>query len=278
MNLRSRLGAVRRDLLYSVSRRLIPSVSRRLIPLGKSGPIVSFTFDDFPRNAVTVGGNILERLGARATYYVAMGLMGETNRLGAQFTRDDLLSLVERKHELASHTFSHVSARDTSMDRFIEEVMRGEKAIDECIGIAPSRNFSYPYGECTFNSKRVLGPLTRSSRGTCGGCNGPEVDLNLLRANSLCGGMDSAVVAQALIRENELRRGWLIFYSHDVSSRPSPFGCTPQLLDAIATFALEKGARLLTVSAALDEIGARTPGSGFGSPIPQRPSEGTVRS
>ncbi len=49
------------------------------------GPIVSFSFDDFPRTAYSAGGAILERFGVRGTYYAAAGLMNTANELGEQF-------------------------------------------------------------------------------------------------------------------------------------------------------------------------------------------------
>jgi hypothetical protein len=85
--------------------------------------------------------------------------------------------------------------------------------------------------------------------------NGPEADLNLLRANSLYGGLDRADAAKKLIMENEKRGHWLIFYSHDVAANPSRFGCTPQLLDAVCWFAAERGARLMTVAQVMNELG-----------------------
>src|SRR5580704_13039157 len=105
MKLRSQLGRIRSNFLSSMYRR--PAA------LGNLGPIVTFTFDDFPRSALTVGGSILESFAARATYYVSMGLMDAENQLGPQFSREDLHSLVERGHEVAIHGFDHLSAWKT---------------------------------------------------------------------------------------------------------------------------------------------------------------------
>jgi hypothetical protein len=94
----------------------------------------------------------------------------------------------------------------------------------------------------------------RSCRGTCSGFNGPQVDLNLLRANSLYGGIDQAEAAKQLILENEKRRSWLIFYSHDVVSNPSRFGCTPELLRTAVSFAADRKARMMTVAEVVAEL------------------------
>ena len=245
-SLRSRIGAVRRHIWCSFH--------SRLLPLGNHGPIVTFSFDDFPRTALTNGASIIERFGGRATYYVTMGLMGTDNTLGEQFRRADLHYLVERGHEVANHTFSHLSAQRTPFELFEQDVDRCEKAIRESTTFSAPSDFAYPYGEVTLTAKRKLGPRMQSCRGTCSGFNGPEVDLNLLRANSLYGDINQAEAAKRLILENEKRRSWLIFYSHDVVSEPSSFGCTPALLEAVVSFAAERHTRMLTVTDVVAEL------------------------
>ncbi len=246
MTIRSQIGKVREEVLCSLF--------RRAVMLENPAPTVSFTFDDFPRSALTVGAGIIERFGGRATYYTAMGLMGTSNKLGEHFIATDLSALIERGHELANHTFSHRSARRTSCDEFIEDVTRCEKAIRATIGANSSNNFAYPYGETTLAMKKQLGPRLGSSRGTCGGLNGPQVDLNLLRANRLYGGVEQFEPAKRLILENEKRNSWLIFYTHDVSEDPSPFGCTPALLERTASFAAERGHRSVPIASVVTEL------------------------
>jgi peptidoglycan/xylan/chitin deacetylase (PgdA/CDA1 family) len=247
MTLRSQIG--------EIHRAVVSSFYCRQVPLGQRGPIITFTFDDFPRTAFKIGAPILESFGIRGTYYVAMSLINTQNDLGEQFRGEDLCSLVTRQHEIANHTFSHVSARRVGFDAFRKDVQRGYQAIQEIMGITPSGNFAYPYGEATLLAKKKLGPALTSARGTCRGLNGPYLDLNLLRANSLYGDIDRADVAKKLILQNEAQRLWLIFYSHDVSRTPSPYGCTPKLLESICSFASAHGARFMTVSEVIREHG-----------------------
>jgi peptidoglycan/xylan/chitin deacetylase (PgdA/CDA1 family) len=221
------------------------------VTLGDKGPLISFSFDDFPRTAYTVGAPILKDFGARGTYYVSAGLMNQVNDLGEQYHLEDLQDLVVQGHELGSHTFSHLSCRAVPLHTFRDDLKKVRQAIRELSGLADSGNFAYPYGDVTLRAKKTLGPDLVSCRSTIGGINGPEVDLNLLRANRLYGGIDEFVDVQRLIRENEERRGWLIFYSHDVSAHPSRFGCTPALLEATVSFAAQGKARIVTVAGAL---------------------------
>ena len=249
MTLRAQLGLLRRQLLSSV-------YSRRVL-LGTGGPIVSFTFDDFPRTALTVGGHILKSYGVRGTYYAAVGLMNMSSDLGEQFRRQDLDALLADGHELASHTFSHVSCRSVSCYKFRKEVEKGRRAILETTGQSDSGNFAFPFGEVTLNAKRTVGADVASCRSIWQGLNGPECDLNLLRANSLYGDHDKSAQVQELILDNERRKSWLIFYSHDVQHTPSRFGCTPGLLEFAVWFASRQSARILTVSEVVTELASR---------------------
>lgn len=246
MSVRSGLGAAHR--------RVLGSLYRRTVPVGNRGPMVSFSFDDFPRTAYSAGGAILEQFGARGTYYAAAGLMNTSNELGEHFSSEDLGSMVKKGHELASHTFNHISCRAISCAAFRKDVEKGRKAIGEVAGV-DSANFAYPFGHVTLRAKRTLGLDLSSARSSVPGFNGPEIDLNLLRANSLYGGREGLQRMEGLILENAKRKSWLIFYTHDVRPEPSRYGCTPELLEAAVSSAVHSGSRILTVREALAEVG-----------------------
>ena len=237
MTLRSQLGKARQFLLSAVH--------RRPMSLAKGRPVVSFCFDDFPRTAYTVGGPILKSYGARGTYYAAAGLMEKQTELGEQFARADLKSLLTEGHELACHTFSHISCRGTPLSAFERDVKKGRLAIGEMTGHDPV-NFAYPFGHVTLSAKKSIGMQMESCRSIYGGWNGPTVDLNLLRANSLYGDVDEFAQAESLLDKTQYG-GWLIFYTHDIRQSPTMFGCTPRLLERTISVALERGFRICTV-------------------------------
>jgi len=220
--------------------------------------MVSFAFDDFPRTAYTIGGSILRHFGVNGTYYVSAGLMNTCNHLGEQFRAEDLHSLLADGHELASHTFSHISPRAVSLAAFQNDVRKGEQAIRETTGLVPSGNFAYPFGEVTLGAKRALSKEMASCRGIYAGVNGPNLDLGLLRANGLYGGVDQSASVEALINKNEMLKGWLIFYTHDVRNNPSPFGCTPELFERALSRAIRGGSQVLTVASVVNGLSHST--------------------
>ncbi len=243
MSIRSQLG----DLRRAVQR----SFHVRRARLSNPAPVVSICFDDFPRSALSAGGAILMSSNVRGTYYAALGLMNSTNELGEQLTEADIELLLSDGHELGSHTFSHSSSRQVPAEVFEEDARAGCDAIARLTG-CDARHFAYPYGHVTLGTKRTLAQQMKSCRGTQSGVNGPIVDLNLLRANSLYGDIDRLSRAEMLLNSNYERNRWIIFYTHDVRPNPSQFGCTPALLKAVLSRALEMGFQVNTVGEVVD--------------------------
>jgi peptidoglycan/xylan/chitin deacetylase (PgdA/CDA1 family) len=245
MTLRSSIGKIRRKYLCRTH--------SRPVDLGGSGPFVSFCFDDFPRSAYTTGGAILKNYGVRGTYYAAPGLMNKNNALGDQLQREDIDSLLAEGHELGCHTFSHLSSRSVSASKYLSDVERGRDAIREMTGIE-ALNFAYPYGHVNADLKKIIGLQMRSCRSIYGGINAPAADLNLLLANRLYGDVDQLSAAKVLLDENRKRNGWLIFYTHDVSQRPSPYGCTPALLEECVYLAAKSGFKIARIEDVLNTL------------------------
>ena len=229
----------------------LSAVNRRELPLAGSGPMVSFTFDDFPQSALHVGGAILKSYDACGTFYAAMGLMDQVNDLGRQFCAEDLQTLLRDGHELGSHTFGHLSCRSSSLRGFEGDVWKGKQAVERVAGADRPHQFSYPYGHVTFRAKARVGAGMSSCRGIAPGVNESPVDLNLLRANSLYSRSWDLEGVHALLERNERCRGWLIFYTHDVSPSPSRFGCTPGEFEAVVRLAVERRAKVLPVGQVL---------------------------
>jgi peptidoglycan/xylan/chitin deacetylase (PgdA/CDA1 family) len=154
--LRTNLGNVRAGLLAWGQRRPVPFAGQ--------APVITFSFDDFPRTAYTVGGAILERFGARGIYYAAPALRERSDGLGEHFTLGDLEELVDKGHELGSHTYSHVSSRSLSCTDYCAEAARGRRTLEEQTGHA-AHSFSYPYGHVTLRTKKLLASQFASARG-----------------------------------------------------------------------------------------------------------------
>lgn len=245
------------SLSGAIRRIGLPNWKTRKVSLRLSQAIVSFTFDDFPRSALTTAGAILKNHRAHGTYYTALGLMGISNHEGEHFHEQDLRDLLRDGHELGSHTYSHISALKTPIEQFRGDAVRGETELAGPRGNSAPGNFAYPFGDVSFASKPALGAKMRSCRGIRGGINAPTADLNLLKANSIYSKTFDLQSIQQLIGENQRQRGWLIFYTHDVRDNPSDFGCTPAEFESAVQTAAQSGAKILTIAQALDAIEAK---------------------
>jgi len=251
-------GAIRADLgITNKFCGLVGFLDRRELVMPGTSPLVSFTFDDFPRSALTTGGEVLNEFRLRATYYAASGLMDGEGELGCYYRQEDLKDLLAEGHELGSHTHSHVSSRSLPPADFEADVARANALIERFSGTGARPNFSYPFGEVALASKGRIGRLHASCRTSYYGINYGTIDLNLLRANPLYSSRTRLEEIGRLLEVNVRRLGWLILYTHDVCQRPSPYGCTPDFLRAVLQQGVKSGARILTLSAALEELGSR---------------------
>jgi peptidoglycan/xylan/chitin deacetylase (PgdA/CDA1 family) len=203
------------------------------------GGVVSFTFDDFPRSAWTNGGAVLEKYDLRGTYYTAMGLAGTTGNLGPMFEIDDLRAAWAQGHEIACHTFTHRDCGNAPAAEIAAEIDRNAAALSPILGDAAMANFAYPFGGVSLSAKNALKNRFASCRGTGRGLNQGTVDLADLFSTSIYSAVFDRDRLCQLIDDAQAAGGWVIFYTHDVSDEPSPFGCTPVEFQSIVAYAAE---------------------------------------
>jgi peptidoglycan/xylan/chitin deacetylase (PgdA/CDA1 family) len=245
-----------RDLKARVDNRLSRYFGTTPFRLRNQRPIVSFTFDDFPESAASVGVPILDQYAGPATFYVSGGEVGKWSGHWQGARADTIVELHRRGHEIACHTFSHVRTTDLDGLRLAEEIEQNRRYLLDLDPSIRIENFAYPYGLGSVWRKSQLAKTFRSSRSIIPGINRGTVDLHYLRSTPLINrhidedGIDRAL--DELVATN----GWLIFYGHDVAAEPSPFGCTPALLRHALEAAASRNIVVMTVAGALRAAGA----------------------
>lgn len=255
-------------------RRAAKLVFKRNFVIDSRRPLISFTFDDFPRSAWLEAGPVLHKFGLNATYYVSMGLAGQHSPGGPIFEIDDLYDLVQHGHELGCHTFSHCDSWETDGKKFEASVVENRQALQNLFPEATFENFSYPISLPRVMSKARVSRHFLSCRGGEQSYNVGTVDLNQLSAFFLEKSRDDIQAVKDLIDTNRKRGGWLIFATHDVTRNPSPFGCTPEFFEEIVRYSVDSGAEVLPVVRALEVLHA--PGTQKARTVP-RPVSSTVR-
>ncbi len=229
--------------------------SRRMVSIRSSVPIISFTFDDAPLTAFTSGGEILKLHGARATFFVSLGLLGHETEVGKIASRDELARALEDGNELGCHTFDHWDTWETSTEKFLDSVLRNRKSLQRILPRSDFRTFAYPISQPKPSVKSRLGKQFICCRGGGQSSNIGRADLNLLKAYFLDrrNKVDISTV-RSLIDHNHSCRGWLIFATHDVAEAPSPFGCTVDFFSDVVEYAARSGSRLLPVGKACEDL------------------------
>lgn len=240
------------DLAGRATNRLLARMPGPMIHVTADRPIVSFTFDDVPDTALSRGAAILEAYGGRGTFYIASGMMGQVEPQRRLIDKEGCAELLARGHELGCHTHSHLNLRKVSRKALRADLDRnGEvlKGIDP--GIAP-RNFAFPYNAGSFRQRGELARRYRSSRGGLPGINRGPTDRSFLRGVALQQPESSVDALHGLIDQVVAHPGWLIFFGHDLSADPTPYGCRPDSFERLVRHAHDSGCAILTVDQALD--------------------------
>jgi peptidoglycan/xylan/chitin deacetylase (PgdA/CDA1 family) len=224
--------------------------------LRNTTPMVSFTFDDVPKSAATVGAAILEAHDAHGTFYVIGSQVGTSSPLWDMVDREDVIALHRGGHEIACHTFSHKRACDLDAETLNAEIARNQQYLGSLDPSIRIENFAYPFGYGSFVRKRQLKTVFKSCRSIVPGVNSGTVDLQFLRAIPL---IDRRIDRDGIERafdQAETANGWLIFYTHDVADEPSPYGCSPSLLNEALEAASRRKIPVLNMAEALQCAGA----------------------
>ncbi len=237
------------------NRTLVNNFCQRLVKLNTSTPVISFTFDDAPKSAYDMGGAILNSYGAKATYFVSLGLLGTETEVGTIANSDDLVSAIEHGHELGCHTFDHVDAWETPRDQYMQSVEKNGQALKKIIPGGKFRTFAYPKNGALLSVKSPLQERFICCRGGGQLPNVGTMDLNLLKSCFLDRRtkIDMQTVKK-LIDYNKSQRGWLIFSTHDISDKPSIYGCTPEFFQEVVAYSVHSGAMILPVADACEKL------------------------
>lgn len=237
---------------YTPSRTAIAKVQRRvtqwrracLAQVAPDRPIVSFTFDDFPKSALN-GADVIEKHGGKAGFYACSSFLGQRSPvMGDMFDADTLAELRQRGHEVGAHSHTHLDCAQARLERVERDIGENLVALAEAGHHETVSAFAFPYGETTYAAKRWVGDVFATGRGVLPGFNLGETDRSQLRAVEL--GASEAHRRRAFVMlEAALRRkAWLFFFTHDVGAAPTDYGAPTDLIEELAVRALEGGAIL----------------------------------
>jgi peptidoglycan/xylan/chitin deacetylase (PgdA/CDA1 family) len=257
----ARLPALIDRIAGRLENRLLRAAPWQVMQVPTHEPLVSFTFDDVPASALETGAAILEADGVRGTFYISGGLQG---RIEPGRTLIDLAGCKElaiRGHEIGCHTHAHRDLRHVDGDALVEDLARNARYLDAISPKPSRRNFAYPYNSGSFGKRAILAGTFRTCRAAGEGINRGPADPTFLRAVEIRQPQQHVLGLARWIDALVADPGWLIFFTHDISPRPTPYGCTPPGFRLLVGYALARGCQVLTVDAALDRMGLREQGT-----------------
>lgn len=229
-------------------------------PIGRNPRefLLTVSFDDAPHSAALDGAKVVARMGGRATYYIATGLMGQDSPGGRILDAAAIRDLAGAGHEIALHGHAHLDAQRLTIPEVLADLALNRESLAQILGQLPANHFAYPYGTLSLGLKRSLRDHVASARGVRAGLNRGRSDLMQLAAADLRRDPETLMRAAALIERAARVGGWLILLTHDVRGTPGEFGVTPLALRNLLDHAVGLGARIVTIGQALEQLSAAT--------------------
>lgn len=244
------------SLADRLANRLIWKLASTPRKVETATPIVTFTFDDVPDTALSNGATILEKYDARGTFYIAGGLCGTVETDRTLIAPAGCRELARRGHEIGCHTFSHRAVRTLAGAALGRDLDRNAAFLAEHAGVK-AMNFAFPYNAAWPLARAELRRRYRTARAGGEAINRGAVDPLMLKAVEICQPEARALSALRWIDDVAARPGWLVFVTHDIADKPTPYGCTPAIFEQAVAHAAARGCEILTLAQALDRLGWR---------------------
>lgn len=241
-----------RDVIGRLRNRAALIDKTRSVSWNMDTPLASFTFDDFPSDALEVGGRILqEEANARGTYYVSGCFMGKTIDGIKFYEEGHLKEAVRQGHEIGCHAFQHEKlgekgphfARTTCDENaaFIRDILGPNIRMT---------SFAYPYGDTSLTVKSKLSRKFEFCRGVRQQLNTGKVDCGQISIISLEIRHAQQVDLKRTVAEAVANKSWIVFLTHDVRENPSPYGSTPAMIENAVKIVKEAGIQILPLKEA----------------------------
>ncbi|NTZ93602.1 polysaccharide deacetylase family protein [Agrobacterium tumefaciens] len=238
-----------------VNNRLVRYFPGPAVRIETSEPLVSFTFDDVPASAWTRGARILEEEGVRGTFYIAGVFIDGHDEEQEMISAQGCSELAAAGHELACHTYSHRKLSSFSRRGLEEDFDRNDSVLGSFDENRHRQNFSVPFGMASPVMQPLLRRRFRTVRGIMPGINRGSVDPHNLAAVELRSDQNYLDAADRWLEDVLQNGGWLIIFTHDVSTTPSFYGCPEERLRGLVRRATSGGAKVMTVDAAANALG-----------------------
>jgi peptidoglycan/xylan/chitin deacetylase (PgdA/CDA1 family) len=242
--------------IHNVQRHLIARLIQRNIKrLVIDKPTISFSFDDFPQTAIKNGAARLLYYKLRGTFYVSMGILNQVSAVGKITGIEGVEGIIDSGHEIGCHTLDHKDAWITKPDEYKSAIEQNILQLHKHFGKSVSfTSFAYPKGSVTISAKKLVQKHFVCARGINPGIMVNSCDTNLLPSIPLISSENSLNYFKKCIDTVVNSKGWMIFFTHDICTKPSAFGCSIDIFEKVIEYISKKNVNVLPVREAFDKF------------------------
>ncbi|WP_414475470.1 polysaccharide deacetylase family protein [Microvirga sp. M2] len=237
-------------LINVVRKKIEELVPVAPISISLDQPLMSVTFDDFPRSAWLETKDLLHDCEVKATFYVSGSFVGRTIDSIDFYKEEDLAEVDENGHEIGCHTYYHESCVLHSLGRLGESVEKNIEYVRDVIGRYEPTAFAYPYGHSLLASRHMLSRRFLTCRGVSRQWDTRVYDRSLVPSIGLEKRRRHLNDWNTILESVAHHRGWLTIFTHDVSAHPSEYGCTQSELHRLIQLARSYGYGFATMTEA----------------------------
>jgi peptidoglycan/xylan/chitin deacetylase (PgdA/CDA1 family) len=151
----------------------------------------------------------------------------------------------EDGHEIACHTFGHLRLPAEPRAAILADLQRNADFVREALPGRRLSSFAYPYGDLDLGRKALIAGRYPVCRGIWPGLNTGRMDFAQLKAVPLERRSLDALDVDGWLDRAVAAKGWLVFFTHDVSDDPSPYGCTSAAFAALVEKVAARGIKVL---------------------------------
>jgi peptidoglycan/xylan/chitin deacetylase (PgdA/CDA1 family) len=218
------------------------------IPAGFTRGLLSITFDDGMASQYVNGVLPLQKHRLVATFYLTSDLLGRPDYMSGTQTRD----LINRGHEIASHTFSHPYLTCLTPNELQHELTRSKETLESFSqGIA---HFASPFGDYDTNVLESVKKHYASHRTVNDGFNARDTfDLYRIKVQNirLTTTVDDV---RAWIEQAAREKTWLVLVYHQLNEAGDFWSVTPRNFERQLWEIEQSGIHTATIGQALAEI------------------------
>ncbi len=217
----------------------------------KPEPLISICFDDGRETAFKIGAPILEKFGARGTFFPITSMIDSENEHGKYANWDTIKWAARSGHEIGSHTHSHSkNILDWKAHTQQADILRSMRDL-RAHNITPA-TLAYPFG---YHDDQLCSVVRRlnftAARTIFPGINRPGIGDPMLLFSLMVEQKHSMADIKKYLEELQDIGGWLIFTFHHVDEKTF-ISTSPELLEEIIETIARKEIKIVTMQEGAD--------------------------